>query len=97
MDPPESRQEAEAEFRAAIQANPLDEQSERRLGDIALRADDLKAAREDYAKAVRLQPDDPEANIGLARVMMSPDEPQKPENLLERALKLDPTNDTAHF
>lgn len=97
VDTPENREEAEAEYRAAIQANPLDEQSQCRLGDIALRANDLKAASENYTKAVDLQPDDPEANIGLAKVMMSLNEPQKAEELLKRALKLDPTSALAHF
>jgi len=31
----EGRQKAEAQYKAALQANPLDEQSESRLGDIA--------------------------------------------------------------
>lgn len=97
VDTPESRAEAEAEYKAAIRANPLDEQSECRLGDMALRANDLEVASENYTKAVQLQPDDPEANIGLAKVMTSLDEPQKAEDLLKRALKLDPTSATAHF
>ena len=33
----ESREEAENEYKAALEANPLDEQAECRLGDIALR------------------------------------------------------------
>jgi Tfp pilus assembly protein PilF len=96
-DTPESRQEAEAEYKAAIQANRLDEQSQCRLGDIALRADDLKAASEYYTKAVQLRPDDPDANIGLAKVMMSLNESQKAEELLKRALELDPTSALAHY
>lgn len=97
VDTPESRQEAEAEYRAAIQANPLDEQSECRLGDIALRANDLKAASEDYTKAVQLQPDDSEANIGLAKVMMSLGDARRAADLLKRAFTLDPTSAMAHF
>jgi Tfp pilus assembly protein PilF len=96
-DTPESRQEAEAEYKAAIQANRLDEQSQCRLGDIALRADDLKSASEYYTKAVQLRPDDPDANIGLAKVMMSLNESQKAEELLKRALELDPTSAPAHY
>jgi Tfp pilus assembly protein PilF len=96
-DTPESRQEAEAEYKAAIQADRLDEQSQCRLGDIALRADDLKAASEYYTKAVQLRPDDPDANIGLAKVMMSLNESQKAEELLKRALELDPTSALAHY
>ncbi|MGD1082331.1 MAG: tetratricopeptide repeat protein [Candidatus Sulfotelmatobacter sp.] len=97
VDTPESKQEAEAEYKAAIQANPFDEQSECRLGDLALRANDLKTASEDYTKAVQLQPNDPEANIGLAKVMMALDQRQKAEALLQHAIQADPTNAVAHF
>jgi tetratricopeptide (TPR) repeat protein len=97
VDTPESKQEAEAEYKAAIQANPFDEQSECRLGDIALRANNLKTASEEYTKAVQLQPNDPDANIGLAKVMMSLDQRQKAEALLQHAIQVDPTNAVAHF
>jgi tetratricopeptide (TPR) repeat protein len=97
VDTPESKQEAEAEYKAAIQANPFDEQSECRLGDLALRANDLKTALEDYTKAMQLQPNDPDANIGLAKVMMSLDQRQKAETLLQHAIQVDPTNAVAHF
>lgn len=97
VDTPESKQEAEAEYKAAIQANPLDEQSECRLGDIALRANDLKNASEDYTKAVQLQPNDPDASVGLAKVMIALDQRQKAEALLQHAIQVDPTNAVAHF
>jgi tetratricopeptide (TPR) repeat protein len=97
VDTPESQQEAEAEYKAAIQANPLDEQSECRLGDLALRANDLKTASEDYTEAVQLQPNDPDANIGLAKVMIALDQREKAEALLQHAIQLDPTNAVAHF
>ena len=97
VDTPESKQEAEAEYKAAIQANSFDEQSECRLGDLALRANDLKAASEDYTKAVQLQPNDPDANIGLAKVMMALNQRQKAEALLQHAIQVDPTNAVAHF
>jgi len=93
----EGRHEAESEYKAALKANPLDEQSERRLGDIAFRANDLKAASEDYTHAIQLQPNDSEANIGMAKVLMSLDQPQKAEALLQHALQLDPTSPVAHF
>jgi tetratricopeptide (TPR) repeat protein len=97
VDTPESKQEAEAEYKEAIQANPFDEQSECRLGDMALRANDLKTASENYTKAVQLQPNDPDANIGLAKVMMSLGQREKAEALLQHAIQLDPTNAVAHF
>ena len=45
----------------------------------------------------KLQPSDPEANIGLAKVFMTMDQPQKAEPLLQHALQLDPTSAVAHF
>ena len=93
----EGGKEAESEYKAAIESNPLDAQSECRLGDIAFRADDLKTASERYSRGLELQPNDPEANIGLAKVLMSLDQPQKAEALLKHALQLDPTSAVAHF
>jgi Tfp pilus assembly protein PilF len=93
----EGGKEAETEYKAAIESNPLEEQSECRLGDIAFRANDLKTASERYSRALELQPNDPEANIGLAKVLMSLDQPQKAEALLKHALQLDPTSPVAHF
>jgi predicted Zn-dependent protease len=57
----------------------------------------LKTASERYSRALELQPNDPEANIGLAKVLMSLDQPQKAEALLKHALQLDPTSPVAHF
>ncbi len=93
----ESRVEAESEYKAALEANPMDEQSQRRLGDIAFRANDLKTASDDYTRALKLQPDDPEANIGLAKVKMASNQPQEAEKLLQHAIQLDPTIPVAHF
>jgi Tfp pilus assembly protein PilF len=94
---PEARQEAESEYKAALQVNPLDEQSECRLADIALQRDDVKEADERYTRALQLRPNDPEASIGLAKVYMTMDQPQKAEPLLLNAIKLDPTSSLAHF
>jgi tetratricopeptide (TPR) repeat protein len=94
---PESLAEAETEYKAALQANPSDEQSECRLGDIALRRNDVKEAYDRYSRAVQLQPGDPDANIGLAKVLMTMDQPQKAAPLLEHAIQLDPTSAAAHF
>jgi tetratricopeptide (TPR) repeat protein len=97
LSTPEDTKEAESEYKAALEANPLDEQSERRLGDIAFQANDMNAANEHYARAMKIQPGDSEANIGLAKVLMSLNQPEKAEALLKHALQLDPTNTVAHF
>jgi cytochrome c-type biogenesis protein CcmH/NrfG len=97
LDTPESSREAEQEYRAALEANPSDEQSECRLGDISLRANDLQSASQHYNRALQLRPTDPEANVGLAKVYASRDQPQKAEPLLRRALQSDPTSAVAHY
>lgn len=93
----EGRGEAETEYKAALEANPFDEQSLCRLGDISLQRGDLKEANERYSRALQLRPDDPEASVGLAKVLMTMDQPQKAESLLQRAIKIDPTNPLAHY
>jgi tetratricopeptide (TPR) repeat protein len=97
MSNAESRQEAENEYRTALQVNPLDEQSECRLADMALEGNDLQEAKERYTRALQSQPNDPEASLGLAKVYMAMDQPKQAEPLLQRAIKLDPTNAVAHY
>ncbi len=94
---PNGRQEAESEYRAALAANPSDEKSECRLGDLAALKGDAKAANEHYERALKLQPNDAEANLGLAKTLMSMDQSDKALPLLEYAVKLDPTSAIAHF
>ena len=57
----------------------------------------MKEAYDRYSKAVQLQPGDPDANIGLAKVLMTMNQPQKALPLLEHAIQLDPTSAVAHF
>jgi len=89
--------EAEKEYHAALEANPLDEKSECRLGEIAALRGDINDAQTHYTRALQLQPDDPEANIGLAKVWMSMNQPEKAEPLLKHAIEIDPTSALAHF
>jgi cytochrome c-type biogenesis protein CcmH/NrfG len=94
---PADQAAAASEYKKALEVNPFDGQAECRLGDIAVRKNDLKDAYDHYTKAVQLRPNDPEANIGLAKVLMAMNEPQKAEPLLEHAIQLDPTSAVAHF
>ena len=94
---PNGRQEAESEYRAALAANPSDEKSECRLGDLAALKGDAKGANEHYERALKLQPNDAEANLGLAKTLMSMNQSGKALPLLEHAVKLDPTGAVAHF
>jgi tetratricopeptide (TPR) repeat protein len=94
---PNGRQEAESEYRAALAANSLDEKSECRLGDLAALKGDQKVANEHYERALKLRPEDAEANIGLAKTLMAMNQSEKALPLLKHAVKLDPTSAVAHF
>jgi tetratricopeptide (TPR) repeat protein len=88
---------AEAEYKAAIAANPLDEKAETRLGDISNRNGDTAQALAHYNRALSLQPDDAEAEFGLAKLLIAMNQQAKALPILERAVQLEPTNAAAHF
>jgi Tfp pilus assembly protein PilF len=92
-----AQEEAKKEYEAALAGNKLDEKSECRLGDIAYREGDMAQSQAHYSRAIELQPDDPDANIGLARVLMEMKQTQKAQTLLEHTIQLDPTIPLAHF
>jgi Tfp pilus assembly protein PilF len=94
---PSDREEVERQYRAALAANPFDEKSECRLGDIAARQSDLKTAAAHYSRALELQPNDPDANLGLAKTLISTNQPEKAMPLLEHAAQLEPFNATVHY
>jgi tetratricopeptide (TPR) repeat protein len=89
--------QAEAEYHAALKLNPYDALSWRQLGGIRNAKGEFKAAEEAYNKALALQPNDAEAQTGLAIVLISTNRADQAMSLLESALKNDPTNMTAHF
>jgi len=99
--------QAEAEFKAALAANPNDAKSELMLGEVAERRGDLKAAYANATRAVALQPDDPDACSELAKVLISTsgtgenqadkDSLERARVLLAHALQIDPTNYIAHY
>ncbi|MBT9332974.1 tetratricopeptide repeat protein [Paracidobacterium acidisoli] len=94
---PALQSEAEAEYKAALAANHFDEKAKCRLGDIAMKHNEIKQAYEDYSGALALQPDDAEANVGLARALTFMNEKQKAIAALEHAVQEDPTNALAHY
>ena len=96
-DSAEGREEAESEYKKALDLNPFDEASVCRLGDIAAQKNELKEALDLYTRAVQLRPEDGQANLGLAKVLMSMDQMEKAQQLMEHAVQLDPTSAVAHF
>ena len=89
--------EAEGEFKAAITANPYDEKALRELGEIAAAKGNLPMAKEDFRKALSLQPGDSDAETDLAKTLTSPDETKEAISHLENAIRNDPTNIVAHY
>jgi tetratricopeptide (TPR) repeat protein len=87
---PSDRDEVEKEYKAALAANPFDEKSECRLGEISSHQSDQEGAFAHYSRAVELQPNDADANVGLAKTLIAMNQPEKALPLLERAAKLDP-------
>ncbi len=89
--------EAEKEYKAALAENPFDEKSECRLGDVDARRSDLKGAVGHYTQALQLQPNDADANLGLAKALMALHEPKKAEAPLQHAVQLEPFNPATHY
>jgi tetratricopeptide (TPR) repeat protein len=91
------RAEAKKEYEAALAVNRFDEKSEYKLGEIAYRRGDLKESFTHYSRAAQLQPNDADANLGLAKALVEMKEPQKAQAVLEHALQIDPTSAVGHF
>jgi tetratricopeptide (TPR) repeat protein len=92
-----SKAEAESEYKAAIAENALDEKAETKLGDLASRKGDTAQALQYYTTVLKLQPENSEANFGMAKTLIAMNEQAKALPVLERAVQLDPTNAAAHF
>jgi tetratricopeptide (TPR) repeat protein len=96
---PESQQEAEEDFKTELALNPGDVVAECRLGDlyqsnIKL---DLDAAYKSYARALQLQPNYADAQIGMGRVLARMGQQQAAVDHLLEAIRLDPVNSNVHY
>ena len=97
LENPNAQQEAKQQYQAALALNPLDERSECRLGEIAYRKGNVEESLAHYSRAVKLQPNDSDADIGLARALLETNQTEKAGQLLEHAVQIDPTSALAHF
>jgi cytochrome c-type biogenesis protein CcmH/NrfG len=91
------KKEAEKEYHAALVENPQNEKSILRLAEIDARKGNVQQSYEEYTKAVERQPADAEAKLGLAKTLIDMNQADKALSLLEDAVKLEPTNATAHY
>lgn len=93
----QNKEEARKEYEAALSVNKFDEKADCRLGAIAYDAGDLRGSLSHYSEAVQFQPDDLEANLGMAKVLIEMKDSKKATTFVEHALQLDPTSAEAHF
>jgi len=94
---PVVKKEAEQEFRTAVAENPQDERAICELAEIAETKEDTQQAYDDYSKAMALQAGDADAKLGLAKVLIEMDQPDKALLLLESSAQLEPTNSAVHY
>lgn len=94
---PAMKSQAVEEYKAALAINDLDEKAWRGLGEITAEKGNYSVAKDDYTKALALQPRDSDAETDLAITLISLNETDKALQLLESAVKDDPTNALAHF
>lgn len=93
----QNKEEAKKEYETALSINRFDEKAQCQLGDIAYDAGDLQGSLSHYSEAVQFQPDDLEANLGMAKALLQMNETKKATEFVEHALQVDPTSAEAHF
>jgi cytochrome c-type biogenesis protein CcmH/NrfG len=94
---PSDQEQVEKEYRAALSDNPFDEKAECRLGEIALRASDLKSALVHYSRALELQPNDADACLGIGKTLTQMHRTADAEPYLKRAAQLEPFTAVTHY
>ena len=94
---PELKAEASKQYEAALADNPRDDKALTRLADLAAAAADHHAAIARYNQALALQPENPDAMIGLAHELVETGQPEAALPLLLTVIQSDPSNLLAHY
>jgi tetratricopeptide (TPR) repeat protein len=89
--------EAEEQYRLALQDNPHDEKALTRVGDLLADKGEHEKAIASYRQALSLQPESPEAAIGLAHELVETGHPDQALPLLQAVIRNDPGNLLAHY
>lgn len=97
VDSNKTQEKAMKEFQEALRQNPRNAAAAYELGEIYFRRGEAKESASYLSLSVKINPDSEQAQIALARSLMS--FRKFPEALphLRIAIQLDPGNDTAHF
>jgi len=94
---PQTQAEAESELQTAVKLDGDSARTECMLARIASRRSDLDGAYAHYSRALALNPREPEAQIGLGRLLATRDKPQEAVKYLRMAVQADPLNGEAHY
>jgi len=93
----ETQAQAKDELEAAIQTDGDSARVECALGHIAQLQAGSDAAYPLYLRAIELNPNEVEAQLGLAEVLVERERPQEALAYLRSAVKADPMNANAHY
>jgi len=89
--------EAGKELEAAVKFDGDSAKVECGFARIAEKRSDLGSAYTHYSRAFSLNPGEPEAQIGLGRLLAGMDKPQEAVTYLRMAVQSDPLNEQAHY
>jgi tetratricopeptide (TPR) repeat protein len=94
---PATQAAAQKEFEAGIAIDGDTAQIESALGGIAWSQSDMDRALSHYQRAYKLNPNEVDAQLGLARLLMQQQKPQEAIRYLNAAIQSDPLNSEAHY
>jgi tetratricopeptide (TPR) repeat protein len=92
-----SQEDALKEFEQELQIDPTNAIAAYEIGEIYRKMGQFDKAQEFFSHALEHYPDFEEARIGLARVLIALNEPQKALPQLEKAILLNPENEVSHY
>jgi Tfp pilus assembly protein PilF len=88
---------AQNELQAALKEDPDDGNVEFWLGQLDAQRGNYQNAVRHYSRAVQLQPDYADAYLGLGVALIATNQPQKAQEHLLEAVRLDPLNPKPHY
>lgn len=89
--------EAQKEFEAAMSGEGDSARTECEFGSIALAQSQMDQAFAHYQRAYQLNPNEVQAQMGLAKLLMMQQKPQDAVKYLRMAVQSDPLNGSAHY
>ncbi len=92
-----ARDEAMKEFQEALVRDPRNAGAEYEVGEIYRRRGDAGQASGHFFRATQIDPQLEDAQIAVARALISFDKPQESVSHLRAAIKVNPGNEVSHF